>query len=106
MAITEKNTTHLNQSLCHILLETGNLTSIWSAFTVFQLCLISDARLSPTNPLCNYMAGPGGRVSISLSPLLPDNSVQNSTEKILLHNIIIICLCICVSHEIVSFLRG
>lgn len=28
----KKNTTHLNPSLCHILLEKGNLRAIWPAF--------------------------------------------------------------------------
>lgn len=76
-----------------------------ACFPVFQLGLISDASLAHTNPVCNYVAGPGGRASISL----PSASTQLCAYvhwKILLHNVIVICLYICLSHELMSFLRA
>lgn len=74
------------------------------AFLVSQLDLISDTFLSQTNPFGSNRAGPGGRASIS-PPLLPDYYVYISTERFIIV-IIVICLYICLSHEVTSFLRA
>lgn len=52
------------------------------------------------------MAGSADRAGISLPSPWIDNYVDNST-KILYHIVIVVmCLCICLSHELISFLRA